>query len=106
MRILFDQGTPLPLKPHLVDHVVETVFELGWSRLKNGELLAAAEDSFNLLITTDQQLRHQQNLAERRLSILVLMTTSWPYLKLHISEIAEAVEQMGVGKYRELSLKE
>jgi hypothetical protein len=49
MRILFDQGTPVPLRTHLVNHVIETVFELGWSKLKNGELLATAEESFDLL---------------------------------------------------------
>ena len=105
MRILFDQGTPVPLKTYLINHVIETVFELGWSKLKNGELLAAAEESFDLLITTDQQLRYQQNLAERKLGVLVLMTTSWPRIKVHVQEIAEAVEQMRVGEYREISLK-
>jgi predicted nuclease of predicted toxin-antitoxin system len=104
MRILFDQGTPVPLKTHLVNHSVETVFDLGWSNLKNGELLAAAEESFHLL-TTDQQLRYQQNLSGRKLSIIVLMTTSWPRIRLHVSEIAEAVEQIRAGEYREISLK-
>src|SRR5216684_7783360 len=105
MRILFDQGTPVPLKTHLVNHVVETVYELSWANLRNGELLAAAEESFDLLITTDQQLRYQQNLAERKLGVLVLMTTSWPRIKLYVQEIAEAVGQMSVGEYREISLK-
>jgi predicted nuclease of predicted toxin-antitoxin system len=105
MRILFDQGTPVPLRTHLVGHVIETVFELGWSNLENGELLAAAEESSDLLITTDQQLRYQQNLAERKLSILVLMTTSWPRIKIHVSEIAEAVNQIGVGEYLEFSFR-
>ena len=105
MRILFDQGTPVPLKTYLLTHVIETVFELGWSELQNGELLAVAEESFDLLITTDQQLRYQQNLAERKLGVLVLMTTSWPRIKVHVQEITEAVEQMRVGEYREISLK-
>jgi len=79
---------------------------LNWApKLKNGELLAAAEESFDLLITTDQQLRYQQNLGERKLGVLVLMTTSWPRIKVHVQEIAEAVEQMRVGEYREISLK-
>jgi hypothetical protein len=105
MRILFDQGSPVPLRSLQVNHVIETVFELGWSELKNNELLAAAEGTFDLLITTDQQLRYQQNLAERKLSILVLMTTSWPRIKIHVQEIELAVEQMSVGEYREISLK-
>jgi hypothetical protein len=104
MRILFDQGTPVPLRNHLVNHVVETVFELGWSSLENGELLAAAEESFDLLITTDQQLRYQQNLAKRKRGVLVIMTTSWPLIKLHVSEIVETIGQMNPGEYREVSL--
>jgi len=67
MKILFDQGTPVPLKDHLNDHTVQTAFELGWSNLENGALLAVAEDAFDLLITTDQQLRYQQNLAGRKI---------------------------------------
>jgi predicted nuclease of predicted toxin-antitoxin system len=58
MRILFDQGTPVPLKDHLSGHKVETAHELGWSRLTNGELLASAEGRFDVLVTTDRNLRH------------------------------------------------
>jgi hypothetical protein len=50
MRILFDQGTPVPLRRHLPDHHhVQTAFELGWSQLTNGDLLAAAEAKFDVL---------------------------------------------------------
>ncbi|MGZ8843232.1 MAG: DUF5615 family PIN-like protein [Pyrinomonadaceae bacterium] len=104
MKILFDQGTPVPLKQHFQQHSVETVFELGWSRLENGALLARAEESFDLLITTDQQLRYQQNLSRRKLSILVLMTTSWPRIKLHVEEVVDVVEKIQVGEYREINL--
>jgi len=102
MRIVFDQGTPVPLRDYLAGHKVETVFELGWSNLENGALLAAAEDSFDLLITTDQQLRFQQNLAGRKLSVLVLMTTSWPRIRIHAERVAEAVQQTKRGEYRVL----
>jgi hypothetical protein len=76
MRIVFDQGTPAPLRRALTGHAVATAFELGWSGLANGDLLREAEAQFDLLITTDQSLRYQQNLAGRRLAILVLPTTS------------------------------
>jgi hypothetical protein len=102
MNILFDQGTPVPLRNHLTEHTVKTAFELGWSNLENGALIACANDSFDLLITTDQQLRYQQNLAGRKLSVLVLMTTSWPRIQEHVSEIAQAVRQIKVGEYREI----
>jgi hypothetical protein len=78
MRILFDHGTPAPLRRTLVAHTVSTAYEMGWATLENGDLLSAAEASFDAFITTDQNLRHQQNLTERRLAILVLPTTSWP----------------------------
>ncbi len=102
MRILFDQGTPVPLRDHLVGHTVETVFELGWSTLENGELLAAAENSHELLITTDQNLRHQQNLTGRKLAILVLMTTSWPRIQKSIPQILGAIDRSLPGEFSEI----
>ena len=104
MRILFDRGAPVPLKEHLPGHQVETAFERGWSRLSNGELLAAAEGRFDVLITTDQNLRHQQSLAGRKLAVLVLPTTSWPRLRDRTGEIAAALASLKPGEYRELSL--
>jgi hypothetical protein len=103
MRILFDQGTPLPLRDYLVGHFVQTVFELGWSNLANGALLASAENSFDLLITTDQQLPYQQDLRGRNLGILVLMTTSWPRIMVHIPRIRQAISEMNTGEYREIN---
>ena len=75
MKILLDQGTPAPLQAVLVGHTVETAYERGWSKLSNGELLTAVEAAgFHLFVTTDQNLRDQQNPAGRRLAILVLPT--------------------------------
>jgi len=68
VRILLDQGTPVPLRRALPDHSVVTAHEKGWATLTNGELLAAAEGSFDVFVTTDQNLRYQQNLTERRLA--------------------------------------
>jgi predicted nuclease of predicted toxin-antitoxin system len=103
VRILFDQGTPVPLREHLPDHSVETAHEKGWSALRNGELLAKAEAEFDLLITTDRNLRHQQNLAGRRIAILVLPTTSWPRLQRITRQIAAAVDSQNPGQYVEVS---
>lgn len=102
MRILFDQGTPVPLRRHLARHSISTAFEMGWSRIENGDLLDVAEPGFALFITTDQNLRDQQNLTGRRLSILVLPTTSWPEIQQHIAVVVEAVETIKPGEYREL----
>jgi hypothetical protein len=58
MRLIFDQGVPHPLRRHLINHLVETSAELGWSTLQNGDLLEAAEKAgYDALITTDQNLR-------------------------------------------------
>lgn len=102
MRILFDQGTPVPLRRELGHHVVSTVYELGWSRLENGALIAAAEESFDLLLTTDQNIRYQQNLSAGTIRILVLPTTSWPVIQRHLSHVVSALATMAPGEYREL----
>ncbi|MGQ0578075.1 MAG: DUF5615 family PIN-like protein [Betaproteobacteria bacterium] len=103
MRILFDQGTPVPLKEHLSGHQVETAYELGWSRLTNGELLASAEGRFDVLVTTDRNLQYQQSLSGRKLAVLVLPTTSWPKLQSRIQEIVTALAAVKPGEYREIS---
>ena len=102
MRILFDQGTPVPLRQHLPGHQVHTAFELGWSRLTNGDLLAAAEKQFDVLITTDRNLRYQQSLSGRKLAVLVLPTTSWPRLRNRIADIAAALASLKSGEHHEL----
>ena len=103
MKILFDQGTPAPLRRFLKGDSVDTAFERGWSNLKNGDLLAAAEqDGYQLLITTDQNLRYQQNLAGRSLAILVLFSTSWPRIQLRVEAIQQAVDQIAPGGYVEM----
>lgn len=103
MRILLDQGTPAPLRHELTGHSVTTAYEKGWAALKNGELLKAAEADFEALVTTDKNLRYQQNLAGRRLAILVLPTTSWPKIQLHIAQVVAAVNQLRPGDFRELT---
>src|SRR5665213_3325607 len=101
MKILFDHGTPAPLRRQLAGHEISTTYEMAWAKLNNGDLLAAAEKSFDAFITTDQNLRYQQNLSGRKLAILVLPTTSWPRIKKHIGQIAEAVRKMQTGNYLE-----
>jgi len=86
----------------LAAHQVSTAFEMGWSNLENGDLLRAAEGQFDFLITTDQNLRYQQNLEGRRLAILVLPTTNWLEIRNHQSEVALAANTMNPGEYREL----
>lgn len=81
-----------------------TAYDLGWSALKNGDLLQAAEVKFDILVTTDQNLRHQQNLSGRRLAILVLPFASWPKLQHHLATIVSAIDELKAGDYVELDL--
>ena len=105
MKVLFDQGTPAPLRHHLAEHSIDTAFEMGWSNLRNGELLDRAEEgNYELLITTDQQLRHQHNFATRQLAVLVLLTTSWPRIQSKVSEIRQVINRMQPSDYREVSI--
>ncbi len=75
---------------------------MGWSKLENGELLAAVEGKFDALVTTDQNLRYQQNLQGRRLAILVLPTTNWLEIQKHSTEVTVAINSLQPGEYREL----
>jgi hypothetical protein len=105
MRILFDQGTPVPLRQHLTSHLVDTAFEHGWSTLRNGELLDVVEhERYDLLITTDQNLRYQQQLAARQLAIIVLLSASWPRIQRRIEAIQAAVERVVPGGYEEIAM--
>jgi len=80
------------------------VYEQGWATLANGQLLTTAEAAgYDLLITTDQNLRYQQDVRGRHLAILVLSTTSWPRLRLHVEVIQAAIDASTAGAYQELS---
>jgi predicted nuclease of predicted toxin-antitoxin system len=105
MRILFDQGTPAPLRSLLVGHQVVTAHERGWSQLANGDLLVTAEaEGFDALVTTDRNLKYQQNLTGRKIAILVLSTTSWPRIQAALEPVVAAVAQLVPGAFVELDI--
>ena len=105
MYILFDQGTPAPLRALLLGHQAVTVHGRGWGQLENGDLLSAAEaDGFEALITTDQNLKYQQNLSGRIIAILVLSTTNWPRIKASGQLVVAAVQQLTPGAFVELQI--
>ncbi|MEO7208480.1 MAG: hypothetical protein ABI145_17265 [Steroidobacteraceae bacterium] len=101
MRVLFDQATPLPIRAHLDQHVVSTAFDT----LKNGELLTVAEQAgFDVLLTTDKNLRYQQNLTDRKIAIVVLGVQQWPQLRAHVQRVVEAVGAAVSGSYVEIEI--
>ncbi len=76
---------------------------MGWMQLSNGALLQAAEAQFDVFITTDRNLRHQQNVEGLHLAILILPTTNWPIIHVHESQIVAAVDMLHAGDVVELS---
>lgn len=104
VKVLFDQGTPAPLRRSLAAHVVHTAYEMGWFTLTNGELLRAAESAgFEAIVTTDKNIRHQQDIAGRRFGVLVLPTTDWATIRRHIAEVVESLGAVRPGEVRQMS---
>jgi predicted nuclease of predicted toxin-antitoxin system len=92
VRVLFDNGVPRGVATALVGHVAEEARSRGWDTLKNGELLTAAEAAgFDVFVTTDRNLRHQQNLLGRRIAIVILSTGRWKLIKLQFAAMQAAV---------------
>jgi len=105
MLILFDQSTPAPLRTFLTGHTVETAWQRGWDKLKNGELLKAAEDAgFDVFVTPDKNIRHQQNLKIHSIAIVVLSNPRWPVLRNHIDRVVAAVSAAKPGSYIEVQI--
>ena len=99
MKLLFDQGTPAPLRRHLPGHSAATLAEKGWSEEGNGELLDLAErDAYEVLVTTDQSLPHQQNLARWKVGVVVQPSTDWSWVRLRTKEIARAIGAVRPGR--------
>ena len=98
MNLLFDQGTPAPLRRHLPGHAVDTLWENGWSDTGNGELLDLADgEGYEVLVTTDESLPYEQSLAPRRVGIVVLLSTDWSMVRLRTEGIARAIELVRPG---------
>ena len=105
MLIIFDKATPVPIRPYLEKHTVRTAAQQGWDKLSNGDSLTAAEEAgFDILLTTDKNLRYQQNLAGRKIAIVVLGQQQWPQLEPHIKRVIEAVSAAKPSSYVEVDI--
>jgi hypothetical protein len=108
MKIILDESVPQKLRL-LIDgrHTVVTTWFQGWSGLKNGELLNAAEEAgFELFITADQELSYQQNLKNRKMAVLVLSTNNWDFIKAGIAQITAGIDAVKPGSYAEVEIPE
>ena len=104
MTILLDESVPRVIKTRLTEFSIVTVQEVGWTGMKNGELLAAACQKFTIFITADKKLRFQQNLTDNRLSIIVLPTNQVPLVITLLPVIRETIRTIQPRDLIELSL--
>jgi predicted nuclease of predicted toxin-antitoxin system len=105
MRILFDNCTPRGVASALPGHTVEEARSQGWDTLRNGELLDAAEAAgFDVFLTTDRNIRYQQNLVGRKIAIVVLDKGRWRLIKNRLPAIAVAVASATPGSFAEIEI--
>ena len=102
MRILLDECVPKPMHKLLTGHACSTVQDEGWGRIKNGDLLQRAEGRFDLFITSDQNIRYQQNLADRRIAILELSTNDIGRIEAAKTVIHEALDNIKPQEFRQV----
>lgn len=82
---------------------MDRAVEKGWESLANGELIRKAEaDGCEVVVTTDQRMRYQQNLAGRRLAIVVPLSTAWPKAQRRTQDIRAAIKGIRPGEWREV----
>lgn len=104
MKILLDECVPWPMHKFLQDHDCTTAPRVGWGGIKNGELLRRAEEQFDLFITSDQNIRYQQNLAGRRIPILELSTNDYRRILAAASLIQSTIAGIQPGEFRQLEI--
>jgi len=101
--VLLDNNVPRGLTRALTAHTVTEAQEHGWATLKNGDLLSAAEEAgFEVLVTSDKNIRYQQNLKDRKIALVVLSIGRWQPVKRRLAEIAAAVGGAASGSYTEV----
>ena len=95
-RVLFDEDVPRQLRRDLQEFTVRTVQEEGWSSVKNGELLRLSSPTFDVLVTADKRLRHQQNIALHNMGVVVIATrdTRLPRLQQVLNELRAAIRDV------------
>ena len=102
MKIIFDHCVPRPLRQLLPGHEIQTARESGWDKLENGDLILAAEKQFDAMITSDKNLKYQQNLSGRKLAIVILPTNFMPVVLQLAPKIATALAGIRPGDFIEI----
>lgn len=101
MKVLLDENLDHALRMLLGSHEVFTVTYMGWTGLKNGELLREAEENgIEVLLTGDQSIGYQQNLAGRRIAIVAVSAIQLPVLMKYLPQIVLAIENAAAGSFQ------
>jgi hypothetical protein len=104
MKILFDECVPWPMDKLFIGHQCASVQACGWAGIKNGDLLRLCEVEFDLFITSDQNIRYQQNVAGRRIAILELSTNDLRRIQVASADILAAVAAIQSGQFHKLEI--
>ena len=104
MRVLLDECVPRKLRDELPGHDVKTIAEMKWTGTKNGDLLKLAEVGFDVLVTVDQRIPYQQNLAGRTIAIAVLPTTQWPLLEAQVDSSTAQIGTIQPGSFVDITI--
>jgi len=104
MKVLLDECVPWPMHKFLTGHECSTAQQQGWGGIKNGDLLRLAESQFDLFITSDQNIRYQQNLSGRAIPIIELSTNDFRRIRAAASLIQSAVAAIKPGEFRHLEI--
>lgn len=94
MRVLLDECVPRKIRSELPNHDVQTVAEMGWGGTKNGALLRRAASEFDVLLTVDQGIPYQQNIANLSLALVIIKAPSNDIndLRPKMSEVLRVLE--------------
>ena len=104
MKILPDECVPWPMHRLLPGHSCTSVQAQEWSGIRNGDLLQRAEAEFDLLVSSDQNIRYQQNLAGRRIAILELSTNDLRRIQAASALIENAVQKIQPSEFEHLAI--
>ena len=106
MLVLFDNGVPRTLARYLIErHTVTEARARGWAELENGKLLNEAEAAgFEVLVTTDKNLSHQQTLKGRKIAVVVLGQGRWTLIQPYVAQVVATVDTATPGSFAEVEI--
>ena len=94
MKIILDECVPSLVKKRLPSRDIVTVQDMGWAGITNGQLLRLVADDFDVFITSDKNLRHQQNLSSFKIAVILLPSNRVPAIKALIALIDQALQKI------------